>query len=63
MRIGALVANGGDRNLDRFNRLGYLLGLAFQITDDVLNLEGSLARYGKEIGGDLWEGKRTRSSR
>jgi hypothetical protein len=32
MRIGALVANGGDRNLDRFNRLGYLLGLAFQIT-------------------------------
>jgi geranylgeranyl diphosphate synthase, type II len=59
MRIGALVANGGDRNLDRFNRLGYLLGLAFQITDDVLNLEGSLARYGKKIGGDLWEGKRT----
>ena len=59
MRIGALVANGDDRNLDRFNRLGYLLGLAFQITDDVLNLEGSLARYGKEIGGDLWEGKRT----
>jgi geranylgeranyl pyrophosphate synthase len=58
MRIGALVANGGDRNLDRFNRLGCLLGLAFQITDDVLNLEGSLARYGKEIGGDLWEGKR-----
>jgi hypothetical protein len=41
MRIGALVADGGDRNLDRFNRLGYLLGLAFQITDDVLNLEGS----------------------
>jgi geranylgeranyl pyrophosphate synthase len=29
------------------------------MTDDVLNLEGSLARYGKEIGGDLWEGKRT----
>ena len=59
MRIGALVANGDDQNLDRFNRFGYLLGLAFQITDDVLNLEGSLARYGKEIGGDLWEGKRT----
>jgi geranylgeranyl pyrophosphate synthase len=59
LRIGALVANGDDRNLDRFNRFGYLLGLAFQITDDVLNLDGSLARYGKEIGGDLWEGKRT----
>jgi geranylgeranyl pyrophosphate synthase len=59
MRIGALVANGEDRNLSRFNRFGYLLGLAFQITDDVLNLKGNVARYGKEVNGDLWEGKRT----
>jgi len=59
MRIGALVANGEDDDLGRFDRFGYLLGLAFQITDDVLNLNGSLARYGKEINGDLWEGKRT----
>ena len=42
MRIGALVANGDDRNLGRFDRFGYLLGLAFQITDDVLNLKGTL---------------------
>ena len=40
MRIGALVANGDDQNLGRFDRFGYLLGLAFQITDDVLNLNG-----------------------
>jgi geranylgeranyl pyrophosphate synthase/uncharacterized protein with NAD-binding domain and iron-sulfur cluster len=59
MRIGALVANGEDQNLNRFDRFGYLLGLAFQITDDVLNLKGDVARYGKEIDGDLWEGKRT----
>jgi len=58
MRIGALIANGDDRNLGRFDRFGYLLGLAFQITDDVLNLSGSAERYGKEIGGDLWAGKR-----
>jgi geranylgeranyl pyrophosphate synthase/uncharacterized protein with NAD-binding domain and iron-sulfur cluster len=59
MRIGALVANGDDQNLSRFDRFGYLLGLAFQITDDVLNLNGDVARYGKEVDGDLWEGKRT----
>jgi geranylgeranyl pyrophosphate synthase len=59
MRIGALVANGEDQNLSRFDRFGYLLGLAFQITDDVLNLVGDVGRYGKEIDGDLWEGKRT----
>jgi geranylgeranyl pyrophosphate synthase/uncharacterized protein with NAD-binding domain and iron-sulfur cluster len=58
MRIGSIVA-GVDDDLDRFNRLGFLLGAAFQIQDDVLNLTGTLARYGKEIGGDLWEGKRT----
>src|SRR5262245_23135783 len=59
MRIGALVADGEDHNLGRFDRFGYLLGLAFQITDDVLNLVGDIGRYGKEIDGDLWEGKRT----
>jgi geranylgeranyl pyrophosphate synthase len=59
MRIGALVANADDQNLGRFDRFGYLLGLAFQITDDVLNLQGDISRYGKEINGDLWEGKRT----
>src|SRR5436309_9386708 len=58
MRIGALVA-GADDGLDRFNRFGFLLGAAFQIQDDVLNLVGSHARYGKEIAGDLCEGKRT----
>jgi geranylgeranyl pyrophosphate synthase/uncharacterized protein with NAD-binding domain and iron-sulfur cluster len=58
MRIGALLA-GDSGNLDRFNRFGFLIGAAFQIQDDVLNLTGDLQRYGKEIGGDLWEGKRT----
>jgi geranylgeranyl pyrophosphate synthase/uncharacterized protein with NAD-binding domain and iron-sulfur cluster len=58
MRIGALVA-GADDDLDRFNRFGFLLGAAFQIQDDILNLVGNASRYGKEIGGDLWEGKRT----
>ena len=43
----------------RFNRFGYYLGTAFQIQDDVLNLVGDARKYGKEIGGDLLEGKRT----
>ena len=58
MRIGALTAGAGD-NLDRLNRFGFLIGAAFQIRDDVLNLVGDPSRYGKEIGGDLSEGKRT----
>jgi geranylgeranyl diphosphate synthase, type II len=58
-RIGALVATDGRIDADRFDLFGYYLGTAFQIQDDVLNLVGEAARYGKEIGGDLWEGKRT----
>jgi geranylgeranyl diphosphate synthase type II len=57
-RIGALIA-GNDGDLDVFNRFGFFMGAAFQIQDDVLNLVGDARRYGKEIGGDLWEGKRT----
>lgn len=58
-RIGALIATGGAINLDRFNRFGYYMGAAFQIQDDILNLLGKRRKYGKEIGGDIWEGKRT----
>jgi geranylgeranyl diphosphate synthase type II len=48
-----------DTNLDRFNQFGYFMGAAFQIQDDILNLVGDRGKYGKEIGGDIWEGKRT----
>ena len=57
LRAGALVA--GDGRPHRFDRFGWYLGAAFQIQDDLLNLDGEEARYGKEIAGDLWEGKRT----
>ena len=58
-RIGALIGSGGSLGLDRFNRFGYFMGAAFQIQDDVLNLIGEHEKYGKEIEGDIWEGKRT----
>jgi geranylgeranyl diphosphate synthase type II len=58
-RIGALIARGPGFDAAVFDRFGFLLGAAFQIQDDVLNLVGDHKKYGKEIGGDLWEGKRT----
>jgi geranylgeranyl diphosphate synthase type II len=58
-RIGALIGSAGRADADRFNLFGFLLGAAFQIQDDILNLVGDRSIYGKEILGDIWEGKRT----
>jgi len=57
LRLGALAA--GKLPHPSFSIAGLELGVAFQIIDDVLNLEGEAEVYGKEIAGDLWEGKRT----
>jgi geranylgeranyl diphosphate synthase type II len=48
-----------DQDLVPLNELGFLAGIAFQIHDDLLNLEADEVLYGKELSGDLWEGKRT----
>ena len=58
-RVGALVAASGTVDLNRFYNFGAYLGAAFQIQDDILNLSGDYEKYGKEIYGDIWEGKRT----
>ncbi len=65
LRIGVICGSrsGPARPLeDRLRplvELGFLAGIAFQIHDDLLNLEADELLYGKERGGDLWEGKRT----
>jgi geranylgeranyl diphosphate synthase, type II len=59
LRVGALVGSGGKADLGPLVRFGFHFGAAFQIRDDVLNLVGDEREYGKEILGDLYEGKRT----
>ena len=57
-RLGAMLGTRGRIAGDAFIRFGFFFGAAFQIQDDVLNLQGGLA-YGKEGCGDLWEAKWT----
>ena len=59
LRVGALVGARKAVDLEPMLRFGFFLGAAFQIRDDILNLVGSEALYGKEVLGDLREGKRT----
>lgn len=56
---GAMIAGADKKFRDIIFKFGIDLGVAFQIQDDVLNLVGNEKVYGKEICGDLWEGKRT----
>lgn len=58
-RVGALIAHSALAHPDQFNRFGAYLGAAFQMQDDLLNVDGEYENYGKEIRGDIWEGKRT----
>jgi geranylgeranyl diphosphate synthase type II len=57
--LGATIAGLPDDRQFGVRCLATLLGAAFQIQDDVLNLSGDPARTGKEQYGDLWEGKHT----
>lgn len=59
LTVGALCARVDPARLQLLQRFAALVGIAFQIQDDVLNLVGDESTYGKEIAGDLWEGKRT----
>jgi geranylgeranyl diphosphate synthase type II len=69
-RLGVMLSTAGKMHensapkkmselLDKLIRLGISFGIAFQIIDDVLNLTADESKYGKEILGDLFEGKRT----
>lgn len=58
-RAGAILGTRRALEAERFLRFGFFLGAAFQIQDDLLNLVGDEERYGKELDGDIWEGKRT----
>jgi geranylgeranyl diphosphate synthase type II len=59
VRIGAIIAGASAEVIAALEAFAGALGAAFQIQDDVLNLLAREADYGKEIAGDLWEGKHT----
>jgi geranylgeranyl diphosphate synthase type II len=57
--VGAIAAGAEPETSAALGRFALLLGIAFQIQDDLLSLEGAEREVGKEALGDLWEGKYT----
>ena len=59
VRVGAKLGGAKGEILKALTRYGESLGLAFQIADDILNVEGEAALMGKKTGSDLSKGKAT----
>ena len=58
-KLGAVIAGAPDQMCDALYEFGWNLGMAFQITDDYLDTFGDPAIFGKKIGGDIENNKKT----
>lgn len=52
VRIGAILAGADRARLDQLTQFGEKIGLAFQIVDDILDIEGDQDLLGKQVGSD-----------
>jgi geranylgeranyl pyrophosphate synthase len=59
LRLGGMVAGADGATLAALEHYGRCLGLAFQITDDLLDIRGEEATMGKRVGKDAVQGKLT----
>ena len=59
MQMGAYIGNAPERDAAIIYEFGINLGLAFQIKDDYLDVFGTPESFGKQLGGDIIENKKT----
>jgi geranylgeranyl diphosphate synthase type II len=59
MKMGAIIAETSVENADLIYEFGLNLGLAFQLQDDYLDAFGDPKTFGKQVGGDIIENKKT----
>jgi geranylgeranyl diphosphate synthase type II len=58
-KVGAIMADAPQADIDNLYQFGERLGLAFQLQDDLLDVYGDPAVFGKNIGGDITSNKKT----
>ncbi|TAH24725.1 MAG: polyprenyl synthetase family protein [Cytophagales bacterium] len=59
LEMGAIIGNANDENIQHLKLFGEEIGIAFQIADDLLDAYGQADKFGKKVGGDIVENKKT----
>jgi geranylgeranyl diphosphate synthase type II len=57
--VGAVAGRGSSEQVERLGEYGRAVGLAFQIVDDILDIQGDTELLGKQTGVDVAKGKAT----
>jgi geranylgeranyl diphosphate synthase type II len=59
LELGAIIADADDESIQLLNEVGLNLGIGFQLKDDILDVYGDPEKFGKQVGGDIIENKKT----
>lgn len=59
MQMGAIIGGAGLADIENIYQFGLNVGLAFQIQDDILDTFGDPEKFGKKVGGDIVQNKKT----
>ncbi len=59
LEVGAIIGGASENNCHHLYEFGKKIGIAFQIQDDYLDAYGNAADFGKEVGGDIKQNKKT----
>jgi geranylgeranyl diphosphate synthase type II len=59
MELGGILADADEESISLLNEIGVNLGLGFQLNDDILDVYADPEKFGKQVGGDIIENKKT----
>jgi geranylgeranyl diphosphate synthase type II len=59
LKMGAIIAESSEEEAQKIYEFGLHLGIAFQLQDDYLDVYGDAETFGKQVGGDIIENKKT----